>query len=165
MKKVIGGWNVFQLVWFVLFTSIARGISWAFICGKTTGKAGSFSCVNGTSRSSRRWLDLRGGLPAAGIRVIVHSGAELSLYRCDDDRLIHRGYDPNGSKEQWLVYIVLNMFTEKRHVFHKQIIADLKERRIPYITLRGSLEERMRKVDEMLAKFRPYHNFFGESIV
>lgn len=62
-------------------------------------------------------------------------------------------------KEQWLVY------TEKRHVFHKQIIADLKERRIPYITLRGSLEERMRKVDEVLAKFRPYHNFFGESIV
>lgn len=32
MKKVIGGWNVFELVWFVLFTSIAIGFT-VFITG------------------------------------------------------------------------------------------------------------------------------------
>ncbi|KNY25169.1 AAA family ATPase [Pseudobacteroides cellulosolvens] len=47
---------------------------------------------------------------------------------------------------------------QKRQVFQKQIIADLKERKIPYVELRGSLEERMSVVDRVLNRFRKYDN-------
>ena len=52
----------------------------------------------------------------------------------------------------------------KRHqlIFQKQIIADLKERRIPYITLSGILEERMQKVGRVLENFQKYSNYFAE---
>lgn len=51
----------------------------------------------------------------------------------------------------------------KRRVFQKQVVADLAMRRIPYITLTGSPEERMRKVEETLAAYEPYGNYFGQS--
>jgi NadR type nicotinamide-nucleotide adenylyltransferase len=47
---------------------------------------------------------------------------------------------------------------QKRHIFQKQIIADLKERKISYIELKGSLEERIDTVDRVLDKFGKYDN-------
>jgi nicotinamide riboside kinase len=32
---------------------------------------------------------------------------------------------------------------QKRHIFQKQIIADLKERKLPYVELRGNIDERV----------------------
>lgn len=51
---------------------------------------------------------------------------------------------------------------QKRQVFQKQIIADLHERRIPYITLRGTLSERMDQVAKVLADFVKFDNYFGK---
>lgn len=45
-----------------------------------------------------------------------------------------------------------------RDVFQKQIVADLISRRIPFITLRGSLEDRSRYVKEILKKYRKYRS-------
>lgn len=49
----------------------------------------------------------------------------------------------------------------KRHEFQSRIIADLEARHIPYIPLRGSLDERMATVDHVLSAYIPYSNFFG----
>lgn len=46
----------------------------------------------------------------------------------------------------------------KRHMFQKRIIADLKERRISYIELRGSVEDRIGKVEKVLKGFKKYDN-------
>jgi NadR type nicotinamide-nucleotide adenylyltransferase len=43
-----------------------------------------------------------------------------------------------------------------RLVFQKQIYADLLQRKIPFITLRGSLDERVKTVEKILAKFQKY---------
>lgn len=53
---------------------------------------------------------------------------------------------------------------QKREVFQKQIIADLKERNIPYILLSGNLEKRMQKVENLLSEFKKYSNYFGSKI-
>ena len=45
-----------------------------------------------------------------------------------------------------------------RQVFHQQIMGDLAERRLPYFTLRGSLEERVRYVKKVLFHHRKYQN-------
>lgn len=47
---------------------------------------------------------------------------------------------------------------QQRTVFQKRIIADLKERRIPYIELRGSVDERVAKVRAILNKWEKYDN-------
>lgn len=47
---------------------------------------------------------------------------------------------------------------QKRQVFQKMVIADLKERRLPYIELTGTLEERIRIVEKVLGKYRKYQN-------
>lgn len=44
----------------------------------------------------------------------------------------------------------------KRHVFQKKIIADLKERRIPYMELRGNLEERVETVERVLKRYKKW---------
>ncbi|MNB90268.1 Trifunctional NAD biosynthesis/regulator protein NadR [compost metagenome] len=94
-------------------------------------------------------LDYHGQAPELLTRLALENAQRYDLFfLCDDDIPYDDTWDRSGD--------------QKRHVFHKQIIADLKERRIPYITLRGSLEERMRKVDEVLAGFQPYSNYFGE---
>lgn len=49
-----------------------------------------------------------------------------------------------------------------REVMQKQIIADLHWRKIPYITLRGSLEERSGQVMQVLDSFHKFSNFWGE---
>lgn len=46
----------------------------------------------------------------------------------------------------------------QRQIFQKQIQADLAERRIPYFEIGGTLEERMKQVDQILAKFTKYDN-------
>ena len=73
--------------------------------------------------------------------------------------------------EQWYLWVLVDIILyddtwdrsgdQKRHTFHKQIIADLEARRIPYISLKGDLETRMKRVDDVLSKFQPYSNFFG----
>lgn len=45
-----------------------------------------------------------------------------------------------------------------RIVMQKQIIADLAERKLPYIRLTRSLDERIRTVKTVLAKFKKYNN-------
>jgi HTH-type transcriptional regulator, transcriptional repressor of NAD biosynthesis genes len=46
----------------------------------------------------------------------------------------------------------------KRHTFQKKIIADLRERRLPYIELKGDLRVRISAVKQILAKFKKYNN-------
>jgi nicotinamide riboside kinase len=53
---------------------------------------------------------------------------------------------------------------QKREIFQKQTLADLLERRIPFVTLNGSLGERVKKVKNILSGFEKYKNFFGASL-
>jgi len=93
--------------------------------------------------------DYHGKAPELLTRLALENAQRYDLFfLCDDDIPYDDTWDRSGD--------------QKRHIFHKQIIADLKERRIPFITLRGSLEERIHKVDEVLAKFEPFSNYFGE---
>jgi HTH-type transcriptional repressor of NAD biosynthesis genes len=46
----------------------------------------------------------------------------------------------------------------KRHVFQKKIIADLRERRLPYFELKGDLSARISTVKKVLAKFQKFSN-------
>lgn len=93
-------------------------------------------------------LDYHGQAPELLTRIALENAQRYDLFfLCDDDIPYDDTWDRSGD--------------QKRHIFHRQIIADLQARRIPYITLRGSLEERMRKVDEVLARFEPYRNYFG----
>lgn len=97
-------------------------------------------------------LDYHGRAPELLTRLALENAGRYDLFfLCDDDIPYDDTWDRSGE--------------QKRSVFHKRIIADLKERRIPYITLRGSLEERMRKVDEVLSRFRPFSNFFGDEVI
>jgi NadR type nicotinamide-nucleotide adenylyltransferase len=50
----------------------------------------------------------------------------------------------------------------KRHIFQQQIIADLEQRKIPYIPLRGTLDERLSKVSGVLNAYQSYSNFYGK---
>lgn len=94
-------------------------------------------------------LDYHGQAPELLTRIALENAQRYDLFfLCDDDIPYDDTWDRSGD--------------QKRHIFHRQIIADLQARRIPYITLRGSLEDRMRKVDEVLARFEPYRNYFGE---
>ncbi len=45
-----------------------------------------------------------------------------------------------------------------RAAFQRQVIADLNERKVPFITLRGTLEERVARVRGVLERFRKYMN-------
>lgn len=72
------------------------------------------------------------------------------FFLCDDDIPYDDTWDRSGD--------------QKRKIFHKQIIGDLLDRRIPFIVLRGDLETRIKKVEEVLKKFTPYCNFWGKDI-
>jgi HTH-type transcriptional repressor of NAD biosynthesis genes len=61
------------------------------------------------------------------------------VFLCEDDIPYDDTWDRSGD--------------HKRHVFQRQVVADLRGRKIPFIRLRGSLEERMEQVDEVLSKF------------
>ncbi len=45
-----------------------------------------------------------------------------------------------------------------RQIFQKQIVADMKARRLPYILLQGDLETRIQTVRRVLSRFQKYHN-------
>lgn len=47
---------------------------------------------------------------------------------------------------------------QKREWFQRQIIGDLKERRLPYFVLSGSLEQRIKKVADILENYHKYDN-------
>jgi HTH-type transcriptional regulator, transcriptional repressor of NAD biosynthesis genes len=45
-----------------------------------------------------------------------------------------------------------------RQVFQKQILADLRVRRLPFLLVSGDVDSRVRQVDELLARHRKYDN-------
>lgn len=51
---------------------------------------------------------------------------------------------------------------QKRDWFQNQIIGDLKERRIPFITLKGNLSARISKVKEILSTYNKYDNILDK---
>jgi HTH-type transcriptional repressor of NAD biosynthesis genes len=96
-------------------------------------------------------LDYHGKAPKLLMQLALENAQRYDLFfLCDDDIPYDDTWDRSGD--------------QKRHVFQKQIVADLQERRIPYIVLRGSLVERMATVDRVLAGFRKYRNFYGEQV-
>lgn len=96
-------------------------------------------------------LDYHGKAPEQLTQLALENAQRYDLFfLCDDDIPYDDTWDRSGE--------------QKRTVFHKQTIADLHERKIPYITLRGNLEERIKRVDEVLSNFEKYNNFFGRMI-
>ena len=84
-------------------------------------------------------LDYHGQAPALLTKLAIDNASRYDLFfLCGDDIPYDDTWDRSGN--------------QKRHVFQKQIIADLNARRIPYITLNGDLETRMRRVDEVLSE-------------
>lgn len=96
-------------------------------------------------------LDYHGKAPKQLIQIALENAQRYDLFfLCNDDIPYDDTWDRSGE--------------QKRSVFHKQIIADLHNRKIPYITLNGNLEERIKRVDEVLSSFEKYNNFFGTKI-
>ncbi len=93
-------------------------------------------------------LDYHGKAPELLTRLALENASRYDLFfLCEDDIPYDDTWDRSGD--------------QKRHIFHKQIIADLKQRNIPYISLSGTLEERMEKVNATLQSFQHYSNFFA----
>lgn len=96
-------------------------------------------------------LDYYGKAPELLTQIALQNASRYDLFfLCEDDIPYDDTWDRSGD--------------QKRHIFHKQIIADLQQRRIPYIVLKGTLEERIKTVDNILADFTPFSNFFGRNI-
>ncbi|WP_028972713.1 AAA family ATPase [Spirochaeta cellobiosiphila] len=96
-------------------------------------------------------LDYHGKAPDYLAKVAHENYKRYDLFfLCDDDIPYDDTWDRSGE--------------QKRSTFHKQVIADLKERNIPYIILRGSVEERMAIVEDVLNQYKPYSNFYGQKI-
>ena len=96
-------------------------------------------------------LDYHGKAPKLLARLALENASRYDLFfLCEDDIPYDDTWDRSGD--------------QKRQVFHKQIIADLKQRNIPYISLEGSLEKRMEKVDRILETFKTYSNFFASRL-
>ncbi len=82
-------------------------------------------------------------------RALENGGRYDFFFLYDDDIPYDDTWDRSGA--------------QKRNIFHKQIIADLNKRKIPFIVLQGSLEARMSKVSRVLSSFQKYSNFYGSS--
>ncbi len=96
-------------------------------------------------------LDYHGRAPELLTRLAQENVSRYDLFfLCEDDMPYDDTWDRSGD--------------QKRKVFHKQIIADLRARRVPYIPLRGTLETRMARVDEVLRDYIPYSNYFGGKV-
>lgn len=96
-------------------------------------------------------LDYHGKAPALLTRLALGNASRYDLFfLCEDDIPYDDTWDRSGD--------------QKRQAFHKQIVADLSERHIPYIPLRGTLEDRIAKVNAVLAKYEPYSNFYGRMV-
>ncbi|MBK5144080.1 AAA family ATPase [Budviciaceae bacterium BWR-B9] len=90
-------------------------------------------------------LDYHGKAPELLTQLALENASRYDLFfLCEDDIPYDDTWDRSGD--------------QKRHIFHQQIIADLKVRKIPYITLKGSLNERIQKVDAVLKRFEKYSN-------
>ena len=95
-------------------------------------------------------MDYHGCAPDLLTRLALENASRYDLFfLCEDDIPYDDTWDRSGD--------------QKRHIFHKKIIADLKERRIPFIPLRGTLDARIAKVETILASFRKYANFYGNA--
>jgi NadR type nicotinamide-nucleotide adenylyltransferase len=82
-------------------------------------------------------------------RLALENSRRYDLwFLCEDDIPYDDTWDRSG--------------LQKRAVFHRQIVADLHERRIPFIRLTGSLENRIAVVDQVLSSYKPYSNYFVE---
>lgn len=93
--------------------------------------------------------DYHGKVPQLLTQMALENAQRYDLFfLCDVDIPYDDTWDRSGD--------------QKRQVFQKQIIADLHERRIPYITLRGTLSERMKQVAVILAEFEQFGNYFGK---
>ncbi len=93
-------------------------------------------------------LDYHGKAPARLTQLALENAQRYDLFfLCDDDIPYDDTWDRSGE--------------QKRTVFHKQVIADLNERKIPYITLTGDLPARITQVEEVLRNFKKYSNFYG----
>ncbi len=89
--------------------------------------------------------DYHGRAPAMLTQLALENAQRYDLFfLCEDDIPYDDTWDRSGD--------------QKRHIFHRQIIADLKERRIPYIPLTGTLTERVAKVDLVLNQYEKYGN-------
>lgn len=96
-------------------------------------------------------LDYHGRATPLLTRIAEENARRYDLFfLCEDDIPYDDTWDRSGD--------------QKRHVFHRQIIADLEARRIPYIPLKGSLEARMEQVDRVLETYVPYSNFYGNHL-
>lgn len=94
-------------------------------------------------------LDYHGKAPKYLTQLALENASRYDLFfLCDDDIPYDDTWDRSGE--------------QKRTVFQKQIIADLKERKIPYIVLSGDLATRIAKVELILSKFNKYDNFLGK---
>lgn len=80
-------------------------------------------------------------------KALENSSRYDLFFLCEDDIPYDDTWDRSGP--------------QKREIFHKKIIADLKERQIPYIPLKGTVEERVDRVGEILKSFQKYSNYFG----
>lgn len=83
---------------------------------------------------------------AAGPSLVRYAKAAEKRYDifflCDTDIPYHNTWERSGD--------------QKRKWFQNQIIGDLKERKIPFIRLSGTLEERVQKVQNVLRGFEKY---------
>jgi len=79
----------------------------------------------------------------AEIAMAVQSRYDL-IFLCADDIPYDDTWDRSGAGH--------------RAIFQKRVRADLAERRLPYVELRGSLEERMARVADVLGRFRKFAN-------
>ncbi|WP_168122010.1 AAA family ATPase [Paenibacillus sp. HB172176] len=66
------------------------------------------------------------------------------IFVCDTDIPYADTWDRSGAAQ--------------RELFQKQIVADLQVRKLPYILLRGTLEERAEKVERVLKGFRKFQS-------
>lgn len=93
-------------------------------------------------------LDYHGRVPPYLERVALENLSRYDLwFLCEDDIPYDDTWDRSGP--------------QKRSVFQKQIIADLLDRKIPFISLAGSVEQRIAKVESILSTFKKYENYFG----
>ena len=84
-------------------------------------------------------MDYHGKAPELLTRIAEENASRYDLFfLCEDDIPYDDTWDRSGD--------------QKRHVFQEQIVEDLERRGIPYIPLKGTVEERMRKVAAVLGK-------------
>ncbi len=90
-------------------------------------------------------MDYHGGaLPELEVLAMKAQSRYDLCFLCLDDIPYDDTWDRSGD--------------QKRHVFQKMIVADLKERRLPYIELVGTLQQRVATVERALSRFRKYQN-------